>query len=109
MRQFTGGQAGRTAAASREKLGPFSILSFPRMRESRRLGRFSRIGDFTSAALDSRVRGNDRQGRGNSRYFGAAIVFIRSEERRVGKECVLTCSSRWSPYHLKKKITLKLL
>src|SRR3546814_3051050 len=24
---------------------------------------------------------------------------IRSEERRVGKECVSTCSSRWSPYH----------
>src|SRR3546814_12964664 len=23
----------------------------------------------------------------------------RSEERRVGKECVRTCSSRWAPYH----------
>src|SRR3546814_12641398 len=37
--------------------------------------------------------------------FGAAsdIDFIgwmgRSEERRVGKECVSTCRSRWSPYH----------
>src|SRR3546814_19075727 len=28
---------------------------------------------------------------------------IRSEERRVGKECVSTCRSRWSPYHYKKK------
>src|SRR3546814_14699064 len=28
---------------------------------------------------------------------------IRSEERRVGKECVSTCRSRWSPYHEKKK------
>src|SRR3546814_18910936 len=27
----------------------------------------------------------------------------RSEERRVGKECVSTCRSRWSPYHKKKK------
>src|SRR3546814_10968951 len=26
----------------------------------------------------------------------------RSEERRVGKECVSTCRSRWSPYHTKK-------
>src|SRR3546814_14293744 len=26
----------------------------------------------------------------------------RSEERRVGKECVRTCRSRWSPYHYKK-------
>src|SRR3546814_17712682 len=26
----------------------------------------------------------------------------RSEERRVGKECVSTCRSRWSPYHSQK-------
>src|SRR3546814_18844919 len=26
----------------------------------------------------------------------------RSEERRVGKECVSTCRSRWSPYHEKQ-------
>src|SRR3546814_14161677 len=26
-------------------------------------------------------------------------AFARSEERRVGKECVSTCRSRWSPYH----------
>src|SRR3546814_4148090 len=39
--------------------------------------------------------------------FGAAgvglIANLRSEERRVGKECVSTCRSRWSPYHYKKK------
>src|SRR3546814_12418769 len=29
----------------------------------------------------------------NRGYYG------RSEERRVGKECVSTCRSRWSPYH----------
>src|SRR3546814_16230400 len=29
-----------------------------------------------------------------------AVCFLdRSEERRVGKECVSTCRSRWSPYH----------
>src|SRR3546814_19591395 len=28
---------------------------------------------------------------------------IRSEERRVGKECVSTCSTRWSTYHEKNK------
>src|SRR3546814_17633545 len=27
----------------------------------------------------------------------------RSEERRVGKECVSQCRYRWSPYHYKKK------
>src|SRR3546814_17130150 len=26
-------------------------------------------------------------------------MFLRSEERRVGKECVSTCRSRWLPYH----------
>src|SRR3546814_5279141 len=26
-------------------------------------------------------------------------LIARSEERRVGKECVSTCRSRWSPYH----------
>src|SRR3546814_2264228 len=30
---------------------------------------------------------------------GVANVHTRSEERRVGKECVSTCRSRWSPYH----------
>src|SRR3546814_2319783 len=28
-----------------------------------------------------------------------ATSSTRSEERRVGKECVSTCRSRWSPYH----------
>src|SRR3546814_15850627 len=28
-----------------------------------------------------------------------ALYNARSEERRVGKECVSTCRSRWSPYH----------
>src|SRR3546814_3633665 len=28
-----------------------------------------------------------------------AVLMERSEERRVGKECVSTCRSRWSPYH----------
>src|SRR3546814_12715191 len=30
------------------------------------------------------------------------VLDSRSEERRVGKECVSTCRSRWSPYHEKK-------
>ena len=29
----------------------------------------------------------------------AGDIYDRSEERRVGKECVSTCRSRWSPYH----------
>src|SRR3546814_4664347 len=39
-----------------------------------------------------------RRVRGSSTAAGPS-VFERSEERRVGKECVSTCRSRWSPYH----------
>src|SRR3546814_15862990 len=40
-----------------------------------------------------------------ARYEGIDFILdpMRSEERRVGKECVSTCRSRWSPYHEKKK------
>src|SRR3546814_15547461 len=31
--------------------------------------------------------------------YGMINLPSRSEERRVGKECVSTCRSRWSPYH----------
>ena len=32
--------------------------------------------------------------------FGLVVCcFARSEERRVGKECLRLCRSRWSPYH----------
>src|SRR3546814_11862058 len=33
------------------------------------------------------------------RYAVRSGLLARSEERRVGKECVRTCRSRWSPYH----------
>src|SRR3546814_3112495 len=35
----------------------------------------------------------------NATRCAALHEFCRSEERRVGKECVSTCRSRWSPYH----------
>ena len=34
-----------------------------------------------------------------SRRSTGRTVYIRSEERRVGKECASMCRSRWSPYH----------
>src|SRR3546814_4284042 len=44
-----------------------------------------RLGDHAACVGDlDRARGSAR---------------MRSEERRVGKECVSTCRSRWSPYH----------
>ena len=32
-------------------------------------------------------------------YTGRTVRAARSEERRVGKECLSLCRSRWSPYH----------
>src|SRR3546814_18939722 len=32
-------------------------------------------------------------------FIERVLSKLRSEERRVGKECVSTCRSRWSPYH----------
>src|SRR3546814_7620560 len=40
--------------------------------------------------------GRLRQAQGSGRRRS---IMFRSEERRVGKECVSTCRSRWSPYH----------
>src|SRR3546814_6499646 len=34
--------------------------------------------------------------------FSGVLALSRSEERRVGQECVSACRSRWSPYHQKK-------
>src|SRR3546814_7373158 len=34
-----------------------------------------------------------------TRLTDKSAPVVRSEERRVGKECVSTCRSRWSPYH----------
>src|SRR3546814_17965125 len=33
------------------------------------------------------------------RHPNLLFIATRSEERRVGQECVSTCRSRWSPYH----------
>src|SRR3546814_6873455 len=35
----------------------------------------------------------------SAKLLAGAGSHARSEERRVGKECVSTCRSRWSPYH----------
>src|SRR3546814_15189980 len=63
-----------------------------------------RISDWSSDVCSS-----DLMTCGSSRYRAASTMRCsgrssssrRSEERRVGKECVSTCRSRWSPYHQK--------
>src|SRR3546814_7908508 len=81
-----------------------------------------RISDWSSDVCSSDLGGGGRAGHGSSanrsrRRFPRRICAVpadfpwtdmaemndafvyRSEERRVGKECVSTCRSRWSPYH----------
>src|SRR3546814_8813990 len=48
------------------------------------------VAERLRRAQDERVEEPDLDGRQGVE---------RSEERRVGKECVSTCRSRWSPYH----------
>src|SRR3546814_15756093 len=68
------------------------------------------LGDQEEVRMDNFRRGRFQYLREiDSRWavddeHGVRPVLARSEERRVGKECVSTCSSRWSPYHSKKKI-----
>src|SRR3546814_19560929 len=50
------------------------------------------------------VRDNEAAARAFEREYAVPYdSVVRSEERRVGKEWVSTCRSRWSPYHKKKK------
>src|SRR3546814_18939219 len=56
-------------------------------------------GDHTHQ-LDAGVKGkNFWVTRGDLLRARAWVGQGRSEERRVGNECVSTCRSRWSPYH----------
>src|SRR3546814_4625138 len=50
---------------------------------------------FPEGRLDQDLQQVDLRGRNSWRLQ----MDERSEERRVGKECVSTCRSRWSPYH----------
>src|SRR3546814_2914255 len=46
-----------------------------------------------------RVALDEVRARYGNRIASVIHLAARSEERRVGKECVSTCRSRWSPYH----------
>src|SRR3546814_20531116 len=72
-----------------------------------------RRGERIALVVNRRRRGEyRRRGRGGARRLlggqqfdhrflpgVSGIVIVRSEERRVGTECVSTCRSRWSTYH----------
>src|SRR3546814_5478389 len=51
------------------------------------------------SALPKRNGSNDKKAAYAQWKARRKAGHTRSEERRVGKECVSTCRSRWSPYH----------
>src|SRR3546814_21122364 len=68
----------------------------------------TRVAEGATAAYAKRRFRNRRRA---IRQFHRATLHVisplRQEERRVGKECVCTCRSGWSPSHLKKTINRK--
>src|SRR3546814_11956072 len=85
---------GPMAAASRAVRATRKLGATPPLRRLARCryapARAARAGG-TPHAIHARRTANDDDAVGD-----------RSEERRVGKECVRTSRSRWSPYHAKK-------
>src|SRR3546814_8646299 len=74
------------------------------------------IGDWSSDVCSSdlcpdvsalfrrpRDRRNSAETSGHAGARARPCPIVRSEERSVGKECVSTCRSRWSPYHYRNK------
>src|SRR3546814_12649910 len=74
-----------------QDLGHYSTSTNARTSLALPTARASWARIFTCARLTSRTRAL------TSAMLRAET--LRSEERRVGKECVSTCRSRWSPYH----------
>src|SRR3546814_4524909 len=63
-------------------------------------GRGSRYEIFCESLFSGDPATTKRQiGRLVGYMISNTMIQTRSEERRVGKECVSTCRSRWSPYH----------
>src|SRR3546814_15206821 len=56
------------------------------------------------APLDEAAKIHDADEVGDVIDYGEIVADERSEASRVGKGCVSTCSTRWSPYHSKKKV-----
>src|SRR3546814_18314781 len=67
------------------------LLFFPLANKSYKS--MAKMKELTPKLQEMREKhGDDRQ------RLNEEMMALRSEERRVGKECVSTCRSRWSPY-----------
>src|SRR3546814_13697863 len=77
----------------------------PQVKHIQQLGDWAKEGKFIYAGRRNEGGARFRSGEcalfteSSAGYAGVKAEADRSEERRVGKECVSTCRSRWSPYH----------
>ena len=58
-----------------------------------------KVSELTTVVADFQTAGRGQRGNSWESEDGKNLMFSRSEERRVGKECASMCRSRWSPYH----------
>src|SRR3546814_14418812 len=83
---------------TREDTGPYlaakmtELSAHPMVGEARSLGLIGAVEIVSEKGTNARFGGKE----GNT---GPMVRDRRSEERRVGKECVSPCRSRWSAYH----------
>src|SRR3546814_12165300 len=80
-----------------------SLAVVPAQGDRRILGQRAALGGPQGIGVQQGRLGAGLGCPAEARHVGMRRALRRSEERRVGKECVSTCRSRWSPYHSKKK------
>src|SRR3546814_13339176 len=84
-------------------LGPENVAELPHNGQRHRRGKHE--GGQNPSRLrcgQTQIFSDQGNGRDEHRLEGRVDEDGRSEERRVGKECVRRCRSRWSPYPEKK-------
>src|SRR3546814_14028169 len=97
---------GKTAMFNALRSSHQKVANYPGVAVEWKAGSFTTRADRSVDILDL-PGAYSLRARSPDEAVTRAVVLVRSstrsEERRVGKECVSTCRSRWSPYHKKKK------
>ena len=88
---------GRTLPPPRESVAEERLYRKQRLAGALRI--FARFGFDMGGAGHITVRDPGDPDRFWVNPYPVAFGHVRSEERRVGKECSSPCRSRWSPYH----------
>src|SRR3546814_19303640 len=80
-----------------KQISAFAMDALPRISRAQKMDALSSQANL--AGYKSVIMAADALGKIFPLMMTAAGTITRSEERRVGKECVSLCRSRWSPYH----------